>query len=250
MRVGRIGCVAASALVHPVGAYTLNVVHDPFGLNPWIPWFEVATHVCRVRHGNGMGPSVDLRECSVALVVGRAEAWREVIDPCHFVPFNPAWRLPCKINLICLIDDAMFALEELWGSAQAFAVDRRAHIRVRGVVLPCGELLPFALLHDLASALFGSVHIGGLINKDSPGPCVVHWNDGIPDHSLIFRDVIMLEVAMLPVIIGENGPPCWKRGLGTFERIFSPIHCPLFICFGGEAASMLVDLILRLVCLP
>ena len=110
--------------------------------------------------------------------------------------------------------------------------------------------MPFALLHDLASALFGGVQIDGLVNENSPGPCVVHGNDGTPDHSLIFRDVIMLEVAMLPVVIGENGPPCWDRGLCTFERIFGPIHCPLLIRFGGEATSMLVDLILRLVCLP
>ena len=82
-------------MVHPMGTYTLDVVHDPFSLNPWVPWLKVAAYVCRVRHSDVVGPTVDLRECSVALVVGRAEAWREVIETCHFVPFDPARRLPC-----------------------------------------------------------------------------------------------------------------------------------------------------------
>ena len=247
MRGSWIVCLVACARMQPMGAYTLDVVHDPLSLNPWIPWFKIAAHVCGVRHGDGMGPSVDLRECSVALAFGRAETWREVIEPCHFVPVNPAWRLPCKINLICLTDDAVFALEELWHSAKAFAVDRRAHIGVRRVVLPGGELVPFALLHDLASALFGSVQIDGLVNENSPGPCVVHGNDGIPDHSAINRDVIMLEVAVLPVFMGDNGPPWLDCGLWTFESLFGPSGCPLFKCFRGEATTMFVDWICRLV---
>ena len=104
-------------MVHPVGTHTLDVVHDPLGLNPWVPWFKIAAHVRRVRHGDGMGASVDLREGSVALAFRRAEAWREVIEPCHFIPVNPAWWLPCKVNLVGLTDDAMLALKELWCSA-------------------------------------------------------------------------------------------------------------------------------------
>ena len=98
-------------MVHPMGTDTLNVVHDPLSLNPWIPWFEVASYVCGVRHCGVVGPSVDLRECSVALVVGRAESWREIIETRHFVPFHPARRLPGEINIVFLVEDAMFALE-------------------------------------------------------------------------------------------------------------------------------------------
>ena len=123
MRGGWIGCMVACAVVHPVGANILDVVHNPFSLNPWIPWLKLAAHICRVRHGYVMGPSVDLRKCSVALVVGRAETRREVVEPTKFVPVNPAWRLPCEVNLICLTDDAMFALEKLWHSSEAFAMD-------------------------------------------------------------------------------------------------------------------------------
>ena len=89
VREGWIGCVAACALVYPMGTDTLNVVHDPFSLNPWIPWFEMAANVCRVRHCGVVGSAVDLRECSVALVVGRAESWREIIETRHLVPFYP-----------------------------------------------------------------------------------------------------------------------------------------------------------------
>ena len=69
MRCGWIFGIVACARVQPMGTYTLDVVHDPFCLNPRIPWLKLVAYVCRGGHGDGVGPAVDLRKSSVAMVV-------------------------------------------------------------------------------------------------------------------------------------------------------------------------------------